>query len=152
MKPISLSAQRVTVAAPRPLVFEVVASAGTVLEQMSENQRLVRFVTQWRGRTIETDELLHLHPPHHIDYSWVKGPLPEVQERIAFEEEGEGATTLVYHGHFSMGPGVLRWLIGKLRIKKAFDSLVRAHLEDAKTIAEQRARRSRRYPSSTGDG
>jgi hypothetical protein len=144
---IALETQRVRVEAPRELCFEVVASAGRVIERISETERVVEFLTDYRGRTIRTVERVVLEPPRRIRYSWLEGPLPSVEEEIAFLAQGSTATEIVYSGAFSPQPGALGWVYGRLFVKSRFERIVREHLLDAKAIAEKRAVRSRRYPS-----
>ena len=49
---ITLEEQRVHVQAPRELCFEVVGSAGRVIERISETERVVEFHTDYRGRAV----------------------------------------------------------------------------------------------------
>jgi hypothetical protein len=144
---IALEKQKVRVEAPRELCFEVVSSAGKVIDRISETERVVEFLTDYRGRTVRTVERVVLEPPHLIRYSWLQGPLPSVEEEIAFLTEGPAATEIVYSGEFSPRPGVLGWVYGRLVVKSRFERIVREHLLDGKAIAEKRAARSRRYPS-----
>jgi (2Fe-2S) ferredoxin len=135
------------VEAPRELCFEVVASAGRVIERISETERVVEFLADYRGRAVRTVERVVLEPPHRIRYSWLKGPLPSVEEEIAFLAKGSDETEIVYSGAFSFQTGVLGWVYGRLVVKSRFERIVREHLLDGKTIAEKRAARRRRYPS-----
>lgn len=145
---ITLAEQRVRVEAPRKLCFEVVASAGRVIERISETECVVEFLTDYRGRTVRTVERVELEAPRVIRYSWVEGPLPSVEEEIAFLAEGSG-TEIVYSGEFTPRAGVLAWVFGRLLVKPRFERIVREHLLEGKAIAEKRAERSRRYPRSS---
>lgn len=142
--PIQLARQGVTVAAPRGLCFEVVASAGETLEERPDGAKVVRFTTELRRRQVPTTELVVAEPPDRIRYRWLEGPLPEVEEAISFKEAG-GATELVYEGRFRPGRGLIRWLYGRVVVKPVFERLVRQHLQQAKDVAEGRARRSGKY-------
>jgi hypothetical protein len=144
---IALEKQQVRVEAPRELCFEVVASAGRVIDRISETERVVEFLTNYRGRTVRTVERVVLERPRRIRYSWLEGPLPWVEEEIAFQAEESDATEIVYSGAFSPQPGALGWVYGRLFVKSRFERIVREHLFDGKAIAEKRAARSRRYPS-----
>lgn len=146
---IALAKQRVRVEAPRELCFEVVASAGRVIERISETERIVEFLTDYRGRTMRTVERLVLEPPRVIRYSWLQGPLPAVEEEIAFLAERSDDTEIVYSGEFAPRLGPIGWIYGRLVVKSSFERIVREHLLEAKTIAEKRAARSRRYPRSS---
>jgi hypothetical protein len=146
---ITLEKQRVRVGAPRELCFEVVASAGKVIDRISESESVVEFLTDYRGHTVRTVERVVLEPPRRIRYSWLEGPLPSVEEEISFLAEGSDETEIVYSGAFSSQPGALGWVSAWLFVKSRFERIVREHLLEAKTIAEKRAARSRRYPRSS---
>ena len=147
---IALAKQRVQVEAPRELCFEVVASAGRVIERISETERVVEFLTDYRGSTLRTVERLVLKPPRRIHYSWLEGPLPSVEEEIVFLAEGSDQTEIVYSGEFTPRAAVPAWVYGRLLVKPRFERIVREHLLEAKAIAEKRAARSRRYPHPSG--
>lgn len=134
------------VAAPRPLCFEVVAAAGKTIEVRSDSERVVEFETAHGGRAIRTVELVRLTPPERIDYRWIEGPLPAVEETIFFEEAGPRETALVYTGRFAPGRGARAWLVGPFFVRRSFNRLVAEHLETAKDVAERRAQRSLVYP------
>ncbi|MGH2808116.1 MAG: hypothetical protein ACRDKT_12680 [Actinomycetota bacterium] len=144
---IRLRTQHVEIHAPRELCFEVVASAGRIIEKRSETQHVVEFVTETGGKTVRTVELVELNRPYKIGYRWLEGPLKSVQEEIVFEEIERDRTRLAYDGSFA-GRGSRHWLVDRLWIKPLFDREVRRHLENAKQIAEKRAARSRVYPST----
>jgi hypothetical protein len=146
---VKLSDQSVVVNAPRELCFEVVAAAGRPLEKRSEKEWVVEFTTPVRGRELRTVELLHLERPIAIHYRWLKGPLPEVRETIQFIALDDNKTRLTYSGSFSVGKGLLGWVIGRLRVKPLFDHLVLEHLRQAKDVAERRATRTKVHPRPT---
>jgi hypothetical protein len=147
MRTIELKKQRVSVAAPKALCFEVAAAGGKVREKRSDSEKVVEFTSDYKGREIRTLELVTLHPHDAIDYRWLKGPLSHVEERISFEEAGPNTTEIVYEGEFALGPGPLRWLLGRVWIKRRYDRVVLEHLGQGKKAAEQRARRTRTHPS-----
>ncbi len=144
-----LSDQSVVVDAPRKLCFEVVAAAGRRLEKRSEKEWVVEFRTLAGDREFRTVELLTLERPSVIHYRWLEGPLPEVHETIRFVPLDHNRTRLAYSGRFSVGKGLLGWVIGRLRVKRLFDRLVIEHLQQAKEVAERRAMRTRVHPRST---
>lgn len=148
---IKLQDQSVVVAAPQKLCFEVVAAAGRKVEEVSPNERIVEFKTTYRGREVVTLERLRLEPPERIDYEWVKGPLPEVRESIAFSIDDENRTRITYDGFFDVRGGPLARIAARLWIKPIFERIVLEHLEDAKDIAERRARRSHIYRREGND-
>ena len=138
-----LGVQTIIIDAPRELCFEVVAAAGRRLKKRSEVEWVVEFVTEAAGRQVRTVELLTLDRPREIRYRWLEGPIPEVRESIVFTAVDDHKTELTYTGRFSLGKGPIGWLIGRLRVKRLFDRLVREHLQEAKEIAEKRAARTR---------
>lgn len=139
---MELCAQSAVIRAPQELCFEVVAAAGRRLEKRSKNEWVVEFTTRVGDRTVTTVELLILDRPTSIDYRWLEGPLPEVEETISFSALDAATTRLDYRGTFRLGRGLLGWLIGVVRVKPLFDRLVAEHLEQAKEVAEARAARS----------
>jgi len=143
---MKLAEQQIEVHAPRELCFEVVAAAGTRVERRSDVEWVVEFVSDEGSSAVRTVELLTLERPHAIHYEWLEGPLDEVRETIFFDELDPATTRLRYVGEFSFGGGPIRDAVARLRIKPKFDRLVRDHLEEARTVAERRAARSRVYP------
>lgn len=131
-------------AAPE-ICFQVVASAGRVIESRPDGERLVEFEATVDGKRIVTKELVRANEPDRIDYRWVEGPLPAVEETIAILP-AEGGATLRYEGRFAVdAPWPLR-LFARRWVAKKFSRAVHDHLLEAKEIAEQRASRSRLYP------
>lgn len=148
---IKLQTQSVMATAPQELCFEVVAAAGRKVEEISPTERVVEFKTTYRGREVVTLERLHQEPPALIDYEWVKGPLPQVRESIAFTTEGENRPRITYNGVFDVTGGPLARIAARLWIKPTFERIVLEHLEDAKRIAERRACRSHIYRQDNND-
>lgn len=144
-----LRQQDIVVNAAQELCFEVVAAAGRRLEERSETEWVVEYLTEAGGREIKTVELLTLERPRAIHYRWLEGPLAKVSETIRFSPANRDRTKLTYSGTFSVGKGPLGWFMGLFRVKPLFERVVREHLEQAKEIAEKRAERSRVH-SRTG--
>ncbi|MGH2820435.1 MAG: hypothetical protein ACRDJ5_07265 [Actinomycetota bacterium] len=147
---IPLHEQHVTAHASGSLCFEVVASAGKVLEQRSDDEKVVEFVTERAGRRIRTVELLKLFPPDRIEYSWLEGPLPRVEEEIELKERGD-ETLIAYRGAFWVR-GPRGWIAGRTRIKHSFEAEVLEHLNQAKEISEARAARTHIHRRSGRSG
>jgi hypothetical protein len=145
---VKLSQQVIVIDAHPELCFEVVAAAGRRLEKRSETEWLVEFTNGACGRENKTVELLILERPRAIHYRWIEGPLPKVEETIAFTEVVGSKTKLTYSGTFSVGKGPLGWLIGHFRVKPLFDQLVKEHLHQAKEVAEKRAARTNLHARS----
>lgn len=144
-----LKRQTVQVAAPRELVFEVVAAAGKKTGETADGI-LVEFETQLGERVIKTVEEVRLRPPHSIAYRWVEGPLEGVEEEIRFEQSRPGQTEMIYSGSLAPAPGVSGWLRTILMVRPTFNRLVSEHLEQGKQVAETRAERSRIHPRREG--
>lgn len=145
-----LPRDEVFVRAAPEISFQVVASAGRVIERYPDGERLVEFEATVDGKRIVTKELVRGHEPDRIDYRWVEGPLPAVEETI-FVARADGGATLSYEGRFAVdAPWPLRPLARRLVAKK-FARAVHEHLLEAKEIAEQRASRSRVYPRKDHD-
>jgi hypothetical protein len=118
-----------------------------VIERISETEHVVEFLTDFRGRNVRTVERVELEPPRVIRSSWLEGPLPAVEEEITFSTQGLDRTEIRLLGRVHPPPaGVLGWFSGRLVVKFRFERIVREHLLDAKTIAEKRAARGRKYP------
>lgn len=143
-----LKTQSIGVAAPRELVFEVVASAGKDLGE-NEDGRLVEFQTEWADRVITTTEAVFLERPRRIGYRWVTGPLIGVEEEILLQETGPRSTEMTYRGRFRTPKGVVGWFRGALVVRPIFNKLVRQHLEQGKDLAEARTKKSRLYPAKS---
>lgn len=145
MRKVQLKHQRVDVAAPRDLLFEVVASAGKTIGS-TERGNLVEFETRVPGKLIRTVEEIVLDPPHRIGYRWVEGVLDDVEEEIRFESIGPHESAMTYSGQFGAQQGVAGWLRSFLFVRPTFNRLVGEHLAEGKRIAEKRAQRSRIHP------
>ncbi len=142
---VTVKSQRVEVAAPRELVFQVVASAGKKVGEIAEG-RLVEFETRWRGKVIKTIEVVTLEPPTRIGYRWVEGRLDDVEEQIVFEASSQDLTVMNYSGRLGTGGGMKGLLRTVLFVRPIFNRLVKEHLRQGKQIAEKRALRSRTHP------
>ena len=148
---MQLRNQRVRVAAPRELVFEVIASAGKAVEE-AEGGHLVEFETEWQGRVFKTVEAVTLERPERIIYMWVTGPLVGVQEEIVLHELDPQSTEMSYRGSFRPPAGIVGWFRGLTVVRPIFNKLARKHLDQGKRLAETRALRSRRYPPIGDNG
>lgn len=144
-----LKRQKVLVAAPRELLFEVVAAAGKKIGKTADGT-LVEFETQLGDRMVKTVEEVRLRAPYSIAYRWVEGPLDGVEEEIRFEQAGPGDTVMVYSGDLQSAPGVRGWLRTILVVRPIFNRLVKEHLAQGKQVAERRAERSRIHPRREG--
>ena len=140
-----LRTQRVRVAAPRELLFEVIASAGEDVGEI-EGGRLVEFESEWRGRVFKTTEAVVYVRPERITYRWVTGPLVSVNEEILLHDVDAQTTDMSYRGNFQPPAGFLGWFRAMTVVRPIFNKLSKEHLDQGKRLAEKRALRSRRYP------
>lgn len=107
----------------------------------------MEFETHARGKRFRTRELVRLdEPSRRIDYTWIEGPLPFVEETIAVQPLLDGSSELHYQGRYATGRGPIKCLLGKIFVRGAFDRAVREHLAEAKAVAERRAVRSKVFP------
>ncbi len=150
MRLYELQSDQVHVQAAPELCFEVVSSAGRVRERYPDGDRLVEFETVVDGKTLVTTERVHTHASERIDYSWVEGPLPLVEETSTLRPLPEG-TTLRYEGRFGVDASWYLRPFVKRYVRRRFARAVHEHLLQAKEIAERRARRSRIYPRKDTD-
>lgn len=151
MRLYELPAETLAVRAAPEICFQVISSAGPTLERYPNGDRLVEFEATVKGSRIVTKELVRTSEPGRIDYEWIEGPLPIVEETIHIDGTGGGETTLRYEGRFAVAaPWPLRWFVAR-SVARRFAAAVHEHLVEAKRLAELRADRSRLYPRrSTG--
>ena len=143
----------VDIAAPREVVFDVVAApylartpramAGKleVLERGSDMVLAAHHTQLGNGRVATTVETVRFDRPGRIDFRLVRGPVPHVVESFLLADR-DGVTTLDYEGEL----GTDLWAAGAWwgeRVARAWDTAVRASLDATKTEAERRARAGR---------
>ena len=132
-----------SVEAPAELTYQVVSSAGRTLDHRGDRERIVEFRTEGRGRPVVTTELVRLDPPHGIDYRWLEGPLPAVEEHIDVVPTEPNRCELRYRGRFETPHGGLVGIVEGRVIRRMFDRAVGRHLQLAMQLAEERAKRSK---------
>ncbi len=146
---VALPNRAVPVEAAAELTYQVVSSAGHTRERRGDRERIVEFHTEVRGRPVVTTELVRLDPPHGIDYRWLEGPLKAVEERIEVTPVDPHRCELRYRGRFETPHGGLVGLVEGWVIRRMFDRAVRDHLDSAKHLAEERAKRSKLFRRAT---
>ena len=142
---LRLKTQSLEVSAPRELVFEVVASAGKKVAAEGDAQ-IVEYESRLGGHVFKTLERVTVERPHRIVYRWLTGPVVGVEEEILFDEIDDQTTLMSYRGNFQPPAGPLGWARGLSVVRPIFNKLVRAHLAEAKQLAEARFERSHLYP------
>lgn len=144
LKPRKLKTVSIAVSAHAELTYQVVASAGRLVEDQGD-VKIVDFETQLGDKKLVTRERIRLDPPRRIEYEWLDGPLPYVVEEIEIRPEGANSR-LIYRGEYATARGPWRCLVGIIWVYRVFNRLVREHLEEAKRLAEERAARSHLFP------
>ncbi|WP_406175875.1 SRPBCC family protein [Streptomyces sp. NBC_00996] len=147
-----LGPQTVDIAAPREVVFDVIAqpylSRSTramrekvrVLERGSDMVLAAHFTPIAAGRlTATTVETVRFTRPQRVDFRLVRGPVPTVVESFQLDEHGAG-TRLVYEGEL----GTDGWALGERwghAVAARWEATVAASLSTIKAEAERRAAR-----------
>jgi hypothetical protein len=141
---------RVAIAAPREVVFEVVASpylgrtpralrAKLEVLERGEDLVLAAHHTHAYGLTATTVETVRFEPPERISFRLVRGPVPHVLERFELREVEDG-TELEYTGEL----GTDLWALGALwgaAVARTWVATVEGSLASVKAEAERRAAR-----------
>jgi hypothetical protein len=167
-----LGPQLVDMAAPREVVFDVIAEPylGRVPQALADKLRvlergsdmvLAAHFTPLGGRlglVAQTVETVRFTRPERVDFRLVRGPVPHVVEAFALSEQAGGASTrLAYHGEI----GADLWRAGERwceLVARRWEQTVAASLAAVKAEAERRGssvvgrRRSRpdQPPPTTG--
>jgi hypothetical protein len=141
----------IQIAAPRNVVFEVVSapylgrtpraleSKLQVIER-GHDMVLAAHFTPVGGLVATTLETVRFEPPSRVQFRLVRGPVPHVVETFVLDETSDG-TKLEYRGEL----GTDLWALGRWwgeRVGRTWESVVRTSLEDIKTEAERRSRRT----------
>jgi hypothetical protein len=148
-----LGPQLVDMAAPREVVFDVIAQPYLgrapraladklrVLERGSDMVLAAHF-TPLGGRlglVAQTVETVRFTPPERVDFRLVRGPVPHVVEAFVLTEQAGGASTqLAYHGEI----GADLWGVGQrwcALVAQRWEQTVAASLAAVKAEAERRA-------------
>jgi hypothetical protein len=148
-----LGPQTADIAAPREVVFDVVAGPYlnrtpramrdklNVLERGSDLVLAEHFTPVAGGRlTAVTVETVRFTRPERIDFRLVRGPVPHVTESFVLVEQPSGETRLVYEGEM----GTDLWWLGDrwgARVAEQWEAAVAASLATVTTEAERRAGR-----------
>jgi len=144
-----LGPQRVPIAAPRELVFEIVeapyrrtpramADKLEVLESGGDIVLAAHHTPIGHGLTTTTVETVRFDPPGSISFRLLRGPVPHVTETFELEETEEG-TELVYTGELGTDLWALGAAWGSL-VARSWEQTVRDSLAEVKEEAERRAR------------
>ena len=139
----------VDIAAPRTLVYDVIASPYLdrtpramadkleVLERGSDMVLAAHHTDLGGGRRATTVETVRFDRPARVDFRLVRGPVPHVTEQFLLDEH-DGGTTLRYRGELATD----LWAAGAWwgdRVATAWEAVVTASLQTIKQEAERRA-------------
>lgn len=150
-----LGPQALDIAAPREVVFDVVAQPYLgrapramreklqVLERGTDMVLAEHFTPLAGGRlTAVTVETVRFTPPERIDFRLVRGPVPQVTESFVLSEHATG-TRLVYEGQLGTdGWRAGQWWGGVVAAR--WETAVAGSLASVKAEAERRAAMPRR--------
>ncbi len=148
-----LGPQLVDMAAPREVVFDVIAEPylGRAPKALADKLRvlergsdmvLAAHFTPLGGRlglVAQTVETVRFARPERVDFRLVRGPVPHVVEAFVLTEQAEGASTqLAYQGEI----GTDLWRVGQWwceLVARRWEQTVAASLATVKAEAERRA-------------
>ena len=142
-----------TIAAPREMVFDVIAAPylGRTPRAMQDKLRvwergsdmaLAAHFTSATRLTTTTVETVRFERPHRISFRLVRGPVPHVVETFELHEAA-GGTAVLYSGEL----GTDLWRLGSWwgdRVARPWERAVAQSLESIRAEAERRAARSAR--------
>jgi hypothetical protein len=148
-----LGPQAIDVAAPREVVFDVIAQPyiGRATRAMAEKIKVLdrgtdmvlaaHYTSIRDGLTATTVETVRFTRPERVDFYLVRGPVPHVTEVFELTETGTGTgtgTRLDYHGE--MGSDL--WAVGERWadvVAAKWEATVAASFRSIKIEAERRA-------------
>jgi hypothetical protein len=138
----------VRIAAPRELVFEIIAApylgrapGGSGIDVVARSDKLVVAThhTEVHFYAARTVEVLDFEPPSRVGFRHLAGPVPHAVEEFVLEEIGEG-TELRYAGEVGIDFFVLGRIAGRYWVRPQWEGVVREHLEDLRARSEELAR------------
>jgi hypothetical protein len=141
----------VRIAAPRELVFEIVAApylgrtpreSGIEVLARGDDLAVAAHYTKVHFYTACTVEIVEFEAPSRVGFRHLTGPVPHALEAFVLEEV-DGDTELRYGGEIGIDFFVLGRLAGRYWVRPQWERTVREHLEDVKQRAEVRAARRR---------
>jgi hypothetical protein len=165
-----LGPQLVEMAAPREVVFDVIAEPYLgrtpraladklrVLERGSDMVLAAHFTPlgDRLGLVAQTVETVRFTRPERVDFRLVRGPVPHVVEAFVLTEQPDGGTRLTYEGEI----GTDLWSLGQWwsgLVAHRWEQTVAASLAGVQAEAERRAStaarsRPRQAPQEQADG
>jgi hypothetical protein len=151
----------VTIAAPRELVFEMIAApylgrssataAGIEVLTQSDDLVVARHHTKVHFYTAQTTEAVDFTPPARVGFRHLCGPVPHALEEFVLEETDAGAE-LRYSGEIGIDFFILGRIAGRHWVRPQWERVVSAHIADLKDRAEASAARREARESSAPSG
>jgi hypothetical protein len=156
-----LGPQVVEMAAPRELVFDVIAEPylGRTPRALADKLRVLEASSDLvlaahfpplggrLGRIAQTVQTVRFTRPERVDFRLVRGPVPHVVEAFVLTEQPAGGTLLAYQGEI----GADLWAVGQRwcgLVAGRWEQTVAASLAAVKAEAERRAAISTTRPRS----
>jgi hypothetical protein len=139
----------VQIAAPRELVFEIVAApylgrtprdSGIEVLARADNLAVAVHHTKVHFYEARTVEAVEFEPPTRVGFRHLTGPVPHAVEEFILEEV-DGDTELRYSGELGIDFFLLGRLAGRHWVRPQWERTVREHLSDVKQRAELLAAR-----------
>ena len=163
VRPLGL--QLVDMAAPREVVFDVIAEPylGRAPRALAEKLRVLERDSDLvlaahfhpaggrLGLVAQTVETVRFTRPERVDFRLVRGPVPHVVEALVFTEQPAGGTRLAYQGEI----GADLWAAGQRwcdLVADRWEQTVAASLAAVKTEAERRTAISAARPGPPAPG
>ena len=157
--PVRLPALEVHIQADPRLAFEVLAAFGAkqgddassrVLQDEGD-KKLVEFHSSTRGffgrtKHYKTVEWVTLDPPNEVLFEGIEGPLDHMEDRLSLSEQ-DGCTCFRYESTVGVKGWLGGWLVTQTYIRWVLGKFMREHTESLKQAIEQRAARSKVYPT-----
>jgi hypothetical protein len=139
----------VRIAAPRALVFELIAApylgrgpAGPEIDVVARGDDIAvaAHYTQVHFYTARTVEVVDFERPSRVGFRHLTGPVPHAIEEFALSES-DGSTRLRYTGEVGIDFFLLGRIAGRDWVRPQWERAVREHLDELKGRAEERAAR-----------
>lgn len=160
MRPVVVGPVSSAVHAPAALVYQMLAAIGqgspgngerSEVLQRDGDELVCDFWTQVNlpggvQRLVRTRERVTLRPPDRIDFEHLDGPVRGLRESIDLSAGADGSTTMTYLGEYQPR-NLLDAVRAQLLVRPAVRRVMRQHFEDVRERAEDRAARSRVFPS-----
>jgi hypothetical protein len=141
----------VRIAAPRELVFEIIAApylgrtprdSGIEVLARGDDLAVAAHYTKVHFYTARTVEAVQFEVPSRVGFRHLTGPVPHAVEEFVLGAV-DGDTELRYGGALGIDFFFLGRLAGRYWVVPQWERTVREHLEDLKQRAELRAARQR---------